>query len=344
MATQPITATCLVLLAACAAPALAQQAQTPPPPAPAPSSSGATYDAAEHLSILPKNGQTTDQIWADRYTCHNWARTQSGFDPTRPPQSASSGDLAAQHDQYRRALSACLESHGYNVSTEAQAAGTNIPPPPPAGSQHLERMHHRLYPMTGFNYHPLTLGIDAGYTITAGNAGRSLHDGYNTGLSINWFPSSTVPLGLRINGSYMRFNENLNSVFAVERQTGLGDLFGHQDLYGGDVDLQLNLRMGPSVREYFFGGVGWYRQQTRFEQLSFDRGFVCFFNCFRGVFPVGNTVQENTTGWTHSWNAGMGFEFALTDPTSFFIEARYMRLGDMSSKQEFVPITIGLRF
>lgn len=345
MRTKSLTATGLFVLAACAGPVLAQEIHTPPPP---PQPSQATFDAAEHLYITPKNGQTTDQIWSDRYNCHNWARTQSGFDPTKPSAGATPSDLESQRSQYRRALQACLESHGYGVSEAAPAsAGTNAAPAAaaaPAASSRHEGYRHHYGPTAGFNYHPVTVAIDGGYTIVQGDARHSIDDGYNTGLSINWFPSKTLPLGLRLNGSYMRFTENLASVFAVERQTGLDDLFGHQSLYGGDADLQLNLRMGPNVREYFFGGVGWYRQQTQFEQLSFVRGFACFFHCFRAIFPVSATVQENTTGWMHSWNAGMGFEFALNDPASFFVEARYMRLGPMSSRQAFVPITIGLRF
>ncbi|HEY3785956.1 MAG TPA: hypothetical protein VGL55_11795 [Steroidobacteraceae bacterium] len=351
MGTKALTAIRVFLLAACAGPVLAQEIHTPPPaPPPAPPSgapSGATFDAAEHLYIAPKNGQTQDQVWSDRYTCHNWARTQSGFDPTRPSPGATPSELTAQREQYRRALTACLESHGYGVSEAAAgSAGTNAAPPAaaPAATSRYEGSRYRLAPTRGFNYHPVTVAIDGGYTIVQGDARHAVDDGYNTGLSINWFPFKSLPLGLRINGSYMRFTENLASVFDVERQTGLNNLFGHQNLYGGDADLQFNLRMGPSVREYFFGGVGWYRQQTQFEQLSFVRGFACFFNCFRAFFPVATTVQESTTGWMHSWNAGMGFEFALNDPASFFVEARYMRLGPMSSKQAFVPITIGLRF
>ncbi len=48
--------------------------------------------------------------------------------------------------------------------------------------------------------------------------------------------------------------------------------FGEENLYGGDVDAQLNLNTGPTVREYLFGGVGWYREQTFFRQVSFAIG------------------------------------------------------------------------
>jgi opacity protein-like surface antigen len=61
-------------------------------------------------------------------------------------------------------------------------------------------------------------------------------------------------------------------------------------------------------------------------------------------------VAHNTTGWLNSWNAGVGFEFALQDPVRFFVEARYQRITKSSSSSssdkmsEFVPIRVGLRF
>ena len=54
-------------------PANADQPQEQPP--------GNSYD---DLIIYPKNGQSGAQQAADRYECHNWAKGQSGFDPTQP--------------------------------------------------------------------------------------------------------------------------------------------------------------------------------------------------------------------------------------------------------------------
>ncbi len=70
----------------------------------------------------------------------------------------------------------------------------------------------------------------------------------------------------------------------------------------------------------------------------------CFFEFFIGYFPVVYTVEQHTSDWHNSWNAGMGFEFALEDPASLFIEARYLRVGPSSNRMEFVPIRVGLRF
>ena len=39
--------------------------------------------------IYPGKGQTPMQQDRDRYECHDWARSQSGFDPTQPAQAQS---------------------------------------------------------------------------------------------------------------------------------------------------------------------------------------------------------------------------------------------------------------
>ena len=73
-----------------------------PPPANGPSA-GQTYN-------YPKNGQTDEQQASDRYQCHQWAVSQSGYDPTRN----GAGTAAGQGD-YHRALTACMEGRGYSV-------------------------------------------------------------------------------------------------------------------------------------------------------------------------------------------------------------------------------------
>jgi hypothetical protein len=59
----------------------------------------------------PKNGQTDEQQAADRYQCHQWAVSQSGYDPTRTNAPTAGG----QQTDYHRALTACLEGRGYSV-------------------------------------------------------------------------------------------------------------------------------------------------------------------------------------------------------------------------------------
>jgi opacity protein-like surface antigen len=189
--------------------------------------------------------------------------------------------------------------------------------------------------------------LSGGYTITEGAIKDTLHDGGNAGLGFLWFPSSSFPLGLRVDGSYSNFNQSLSSLANASNTTGTNVVSGYTEVYGGDADAELALSMGPKVKEYFFGGFGWYRQHTVFKSAALEPGLICFFYCTPGYVPVYQTAATSTSPWLKSWNAGIGFEFALTDPATFFIEARYLRFtqgGTSSNQSAFVPIRVGLRF
>ena len=64
--------------------------------------------AGADLYVYPRNGQSDPQTSTDRYECHSWAVTQTGFDPTR-------GGQRRQADNYRRAMVACLDARGYSA-------------------------------------------------------------------------------------------------------------------------------------------------------------------------------------------------------------------------------------
>jgi hypothetical protein len=67
------------------------------------------------LIVYPKNAQSKDQQAADQYECNNWARGQTGFDPTQPG-GGQSGDPELNRSTYNRAMSACLQARGYQVN------------------------------------------------------------------------------------------------------------------------------------------------------------------------------------------------------------------------------------
>jgi uncharacterized protein involved in type VI secretion and phage assembly len=60
--------------------------------------------------VYPKDGQTQEQIGKDKYECHKWAVSQTGFDPTQAGGSAPNRRM-----DYIRAQTACLEGRGYSV-------------------------------------------------------------------------------------------------------------------------------------------------------------------------------------------------------------------------------------
>jgi hypothetical protein len=83
------------------------------PPANADQPSAPPLSVHEELIIYPRNGQTTEQQAADRYECHSWAKTQTGFDPTQ--SGGGVPDSVRGRSAYNRAMSACLTARGYEV-------------------------------------------------------------------------------------------------------------------------------------------------------------------------------------------------------------------------------------
>jgi hypothetical protein len=75
--------------------------QTPPP--------------ADQMFIYPRQGQSEQQQADDRYACHRWAVSQTGFDPTQPPGGAPDAQKIEKRADYQRAMGACLDGRGYTV-------------------------------------------------------------------------------------------------------------------------------------------------------------------------------------------------------------------------------------
>jgi len=70
---------------------------------------------SDELFVYPAAGQSAEQQATDRFECHDWASSQTGYDPTRlsggvPPEDAASARVA-----YLRATTACLEARNYTV-------------------------------------------------------------------------------------------------------------------------------------------------------------------------------------------------------------------------------------
>jgi len=61
------------------------------------------------LFVYPTKGQSEKQQADDRYECHRWAVTQTGYDPVDAEYRPE------QHAQYDRAITACLTGKGYSV-------------------------------------------------------------------------------------------------------------------------------------------------------------------------------------------------------------------------------------
>jgi opacity protein-like surface antigen len=321
-------------------PAFAQYMSTPPPPdrsAPAPAQPPGAV-RSDNLTITAKNGQSDQQQWADRYECHKWAKDQSGFDPTmRPPTALSGEEINSRRDQYRRAFTACLEGRGYTVQYGRPAS----PAVAPAAAAAPVTANHWVRSTPELGYRPIQGQISGGYTATVGKADHELDDGSNVGFGLAFFPIPALPVGIRVDGSYSSFRARDRFL----AQFGPNVYHGWDDVYGGDVDLQLDLAHSSSRSKlYLVGGAGWYRERATLREVVFQSGTFCgYYHCETGTFPFRATDHE-TTSWRSSWNAGLGWEIAYADGASFFVEARYRQIAPSQDKVQLVPINVGLRF
>jgi hypothetical protein len=86
-----------------------KQYETVAPPAGLQGQTGGPTASTE-LMVYPKNGQNADQQGRDKFECHQWAVSQTGYDPT-----TGSAAPAGRSNDYMRAQVACLEGRGYSV-------------------------------------------------------------------------------------------------------------------------------------------------------------------------------------------------------------------------------------
>jgi Family of unknown function (DUF6515) len=91
-------------------------------PPPGDAAAGATTDApqppppqGDQMYVYPQNGQSTEQQASDKYECHKWASSQTGFDPTQAGGGVPPDQLDALRADYRRAMVACLQGRGYSA-------------------------------------------------------------------------------------------------------------------------------------------------------------------------------------------------------------------------------------
>jgi hypothetical protein len=69
----------------------------------------------DQLFIYPSQNQSEQHQSTDRYECHRWAVSQTGFDPTQPPGGVPENLAGQKRADYQRAMTACLEGRGYTV-------------------------------------------------------------------------------------------------------------------------------------------------------------------------------------------------------------------------------------
>lgn len=91
---------------------VADQGQPPVYAQPAPSAPPSTV---ERIFIYPRKGQSEELKAKDRYECHRWGVSQTGYDPTQTTPGMSGAQLNQLRADYQRAMSACLDGRGYTM-------------------------------------------------------------------------------------------------------------------------------------------------------------------------------------------------------------------------------------
>ena len=176
-----------------------------------------------------------------------------------------------------------------------------------------------------FLYRPFRMQIQGGRTITQGWGAQYLDNGMNAGLGFTWQPKAELPLALRADAMYQRFDATQLLVTQAGASLGKNVDEGNVKMWGGDIDAELDLEVAESARVYLLFGGGWYDQQNNFHYQ-------------------GTLVSRNTTGTHFEKNAGLGLEFANGGSMFFFIDARYMRFNINGQNLNLIPIRLGLRF
>ncbi|MBV8975477.1 MAG: hypothetical protein JOY74_10165 [Sinobacteraceae bacterium] len=328
-----------------AAPALAQQTYPPPyqPPPPA-------YQQPQAPAYQQPPPQYQQQPAQYQQAPPQYQQQPPQYQQ-QPPQ------YQQQPPQYQQQPPQYQQQPPYQAPPPAYPPAYPPPPPaytpppanqpyrsPSAASSTTHTANHSQ--QQGIRYHPWRVQIEGGYTITQGSSVKTLlNDGGSAGLGITWFPTAALPLGFRLDASYTSHPQTLHALDLASQSTGQNIADGYTDIYGGDLDAEIDLHVGQHSREYFFGGFGFYKERTTLKSVTYQQGYVCWFFCSPGYFPVYSTAQTTTSDWLKSWNAGIGFEFPLGDPATFFIDGRFLRIKQPNGVYwDFIPIRAGIRF
>jgi hypothetical protein len=210
---------------------------------------------------------------------------------------------------------------------------------PASSSSPAYRFAHDAWASRKLAYLPWSVQAGGGYNLVTGSTGDYMHGRADAAVGVTWFPSPALPLGLRLDGSYGWFTPGRQ----VLQSGGVGYNEGERDVYGGDLDLQLDFaHLSSRQKVYLLAGVGEYQVRTSLQKLS-NAPLVCGKN-FCGRFPSVLATESDTSACDESWNAGVGWAMALDAHTSMFVEARYQHIFTRGSDTQFIPVRVGLRF
>ena len=83
---------------------------------------------AQELAIYPARGQSNEQMEKDKFECFSWAKDQTGFDPTVPPQvtTAAPESRSVARGTARGGLKGAALGAGLGAITGSTGTGASI--------------------------------------------------------------------------------------------------------------------------------------------------------------------------------------------------------------------------
>jgi len=246
-------------------------------------------------------------------------------------------------------------SPGYSSSSDWQAALAKLDmpatPTAKASAQYGQygRRTNRRYPYYNSNWSHFAFEIGAGPTAPIGNASRDWETwGYNFTMGAGW--NFSRYFGTLIEYQFNRMKIPGNTLTAIAIDNGIPQLGGNINTWSFTLDPILYMPMSPRFGTYITGGGGFYRKVTNFTEPA----LACdpfFFYCS----TVPSTVAHSSSNQLGA-NLGFGLywkAFGDYSNAKLYAETRYVFVNSplASSKnpygsgtEEFLPVTLGLRF
>ncbi len=186
----------------------------------------------------------------------------------------------------------------------------------------------------------LTLSGGAGYTITTGDFGNRLTNGWNV----------TVGAGYKVNdtfsvvGEYSYFNLGVSEPVLLTLRVPDGKA-NVVSITGQSV---VSFGTNSTVGGYVIGGGGAYRRYVEFSQPT--TAVININDPWWGydgpIVVSANTVLGSISTWAGGFNVGGGITFRLNSDSDvrIFAEFRYHRAYTRNLDTQLMPITFGVRW
>jgi opacity protein-like surface antigen len=204
------------------------------------------------------------------------------------------------------ALIGALGAFGSTASAQVAVIVTRPGQQQPNRDQRRHRRHHGS---------AVRLGVNVGAVAPVAKTSNALDPGWMAGALLD-IRSPRLPVGLRIDGSYMQLPPN----------TPAGS--GSFKLWGGDLNVLLQIPGHLPLRPYAMLGAGGYHVKNEIAPTS---------TVITGATPAVSSSDNFAV------NGGLGLQSNL-GPIGAFLEARYLWIFTHGTNTRLIPISFGLSF